>query len=182
MKVTETVFQNVQVLEPEIFFDERGHFFESFNQKTMNDLIGSEIIFVQDNQSRSKKGVLRGMHYQLPPMDQGKLIRVISGEIYDVVVDLRQSSKTFGQWFGVTLSEKNKKLIYIPSGFAHGFLTISDVADVLYKTTTYYAPDFERSFLWNDPEVNISWPGKTQPLLSDKDKHSTSFSNNVFFD
>ncbi|WOG26338.1 dTDP-4-dehydrorhamnose 3,5-epimerase [Endozoicomonas sp. 8E] len=181
MKVTDTPLPEVKVVEPLVLEDERGFFFESFNQKRFEEAIGYSVTFVQDNHSKSTKGVLRGLHYQLPPKAQGKLVRVVQGEVFDVAVDIRKSSPRFGQWVGEILSEDNKKQLWIPEGFAHGFLTLSETAAFLYKTTEYYTPQFEQCILWSDPVVKIEWPvvpyefpialGQT---LSDKDKQGVS--------
>jgi len=151
-----------------------GFFFESFNEKRFEDLTGVKKRFVQDNHSKSQKNVLRGLHYQIQ-QPQGKLVRVISGEVFDVAVDLRRSSSTFGQWVGVVLSEKNQRQLYIPEGFAHGFMVTSESAQFLYKTTDYWAPEFERTILWNDPTIAITWPLSGEPLLSNKDRAGTAF-------
>ncbi len=169
MKVTPTKIPDVLIIEPKVFGDERGFFFESFNQKAFNEAVGREITFVQDNHSKSSKNVLRGLHYQLPPKAQGKLVRVVQGEVFDVAVDIRKNSETFGQWVGEILSSENKKQFWIPPGFAHGFLTLSKTAEFLYKTTDYYTPDLERSIRWNDPDLAIMWPLEEDPLLSIKD-------------
>ena len=175
MIATPLAIPHVVLLDPRVFGDERGFFFESFNQKIFNDLIGQEVTFVQDNHSRSSKNVLRGLHYQCEHA-QGKLVRVIQGEVFDVVVDLRQSSKTFGQWIGERLSAENKKQLWIPEGFAHGFLVLSDSAEILYKTTDYYAPTSERILAWDDPFLGIDWPlDGAQPLLSAKDSQGLLF-------
>ena len=158
MKVTPTRIPDVLIIEPKVFGDERGFFFESFNQKAFNDAVGQEIAFVQDNHSKSAKNVLRGLHYQLPPKVQGKLVRVIHGEVFDVAVDIRKGSATYGQWIGEVLSAENKLQIWIPPGFAHGFLTLSETADFLYKTTDYYYPENERCILWNDKDLQVDWP------------------------
>lgn len=165
----------VILFEPKIFGDERGFFFESFNQKAFEEATGLSPSFVQDNHSKSTKGVLRGLHYQLPPMAQGKLVRVIQGEVFDVAVDIRKSSPTFGQWVGETLSAENKKQLWIPEGFAHGFATLSENAEFLYKTTNYYSPELERSIVWNDPKLNIDWKIPGQPKLANKDMQASSF-------
>lgn len=173
MQFITTKLFKVILLEPKVFEDERGFFFESY-QKQLFTGNGISSDFVQDNHSRSRHGTLRGLHYQIR-QPQGKLVRVVSGEIFDVAVDLRRSSPTFGQWFGVNLSAENKKQIWIPPGFAHGFYTVSEWAEMLYKTTDYYAPQFERTLLWNDPSIGIQWPipdGKS-PLLSPKDAAGT---------
>jgi dTDP-4-dehydrorhamnose 3,5-epimerase len=157
------------VLTPRFFRDERGFFTESYNKQAFAEAVGSDIQFVQDNHSRSTKGVLRGLHYQLPPHGQGKLVRTVVGEIFDVAVDIRRGSPTFGQWVGVRLSAENGKQLWIPEGFAHGFLTLSEHAEVLYKATAYYAPGSEGSVAWNDPDIGIEWPDSSAPLLSPKD-------------
>lgn len=169
MKVIDTAIADVKILEPKVFGDERGFFYESFNQKQFEAAIGREVQFVQDNHSRSVKGVLRGLHYQVS-QPQGKLVRVAVGEVFDVAVDIRKDSPTFGQWVGVTLSAENKRQLWIPEGLAHGFVVTSDVAEFLYKTTDYYAPEHERCILWNDPELAIDWPLAGEPTLSGKDK------------
>ncbi|WP_422409393.1 MULTISPECIES: dTDP-4-dehydrorhamnose 3,5-epimerase [unclassified Endozoicomonas] len=168
MKVTDTRLPEVKVIEPRVFEDERGFFFESFNQQRFEDSVGCSVSFVQDNHSKSTQGVLRGLHYQLPPKAQGKLVRVVQGEVFDVAVDIRQSSPTFGQWVGETLSAENKKQLWIPAGFAHGFLTLSEVAEFLYKTTDVYAPEYEHSIRWNDVSISIEWP-YLSPIVSKKD-------------
>ena len=169
MKVTPTVIPDVLIIEPKVFGDDRGFFFESFNQKTFNDATGLNLSFVQDNHSRSVKGVLRGLHYQVQQA-QGKLVRVMLGAVFDVAVDIRRSSPTFGQWVGVELTEQNHKQLWVPAGFAHGFLVLSESADFLYKTTDYYAPAHERCIAWNDPAIGIDWPSGLTPLLSPKDQ------------
>ena len=168
MKVTQTSIPGLLILEPKLFGDNRGFFMESFNARTFRELTGLDVDFVQDNHSRSSKGVLRGLHYQIQQA-QGKLVRVVRGSVFDVAVDLRRGSPTFGQWEGVELSEENQRQLWIPPGFAHGFLVTSDSADFLYKTTDYYAPEHERSLLWNDPAVGVAWPLEGEPLLSAKD-------------
>jgi len=169
MKVIETAIPGLLILEPKVFGDARGFFMESYNAKAFQDATGLDVNFVQDNHSRSGKGVLRGLHYQIEQA-QGKLVRVTRGSVFDAVVDLRKSSPTFGQWAGVELSEENSRQLWIPPGFAHGFLVTSDSADFLYKTTDYYAPQFERSLAWNDPTVGVEWPlAGAAPLLSAKD-------------
>lgn len=157
------------VLTPRFFRDERGFFTESFNRRAFAEAVGADIDFVQDNHSRSTRGVLRGLHYQLPPSAQGKLVRVVAGEIYDVAVDMRRASATFGRWFGIILSAEKGNQLWIPPGFAHGFLTLSDTADVLYKASAYYDPASERSVIWNDPDIGIAWNLAAEPILSDKD-------------
>ena len=168
MKVTPTSIPSVLIIEPKVFGDTRGFFFESFNQRDFNQATGLDVNFVQDNHSRSSKGVLRGLHYQIQ-QPQGKLVRVVHGSVFDVTVDLRKSSPTFGQWVGVELTEDNHRQLWIPPGFAHGFYVLSDSADFLYKTTDYYAPEFECSLIWNDPTIGIEWPLNTQPIISAKD-------------
>lgn len=174
MKVTKTVIPEVLIIEPKVFGDDRGFFFESFNQKAWLENTGVERTFVQDNHSRSGKGVLRGLHYQIEQA-QGKLVRVVAGEVYDVAVDIRKSSLTFGRWVGVHLSEENKKQLWVPEGFAHGFLVLSDRAEFLYRTTDYYAPEHERCIIWNDPDLAIDWPVDVEPQLSRKDAEGTLF-------
>lgn len=170
MNVVKTDIDGLLILEPKVFGDARGFFYESFNQQAFNAATGLDVQFVQDNHSRSSKGVLRGLHYQLPPHAQGKLVRCVRGAVFDVAVDIRSGSATFGKWVGVELSEDNNRQFWIPPGFAHGFVTLTDSADFLYKTTAYYAPTHDRSVLWNDPAIGIAWPdlGMT-PLLSGKD-------------
>jgi dTDP-4-dehydrorhamnose 3,5-epimerase len=170
MNVIATAIEGVLILEPKVFGDARGFFMESFNQKTFNDAVGREVVFVQDNHSRSAKGVLRGLHYQLPPHAQDKLVRVTQGSVFDVAVDVRRGSATFGQWVGVELTGENHRQMWLPAGMAHGFLVTSESADFLYKTTDYYAPTAERCIRWNDPALAIDWPtGGTEPLVSGKD-------------
>ncbi len=174
MKATELELSGLYLLEPEVFEDERGFFFESFNQTKFEQAIGRKVAFVQDNHSKSSKGVLRGLHYQ-DPKPQGKLIRVTQGEIFDVVVDIRRGSLTYGKWAGNYLSADNKKQHWIPVGFAHGFLVVSDFAEVLYKTTDYYAPEYEKSIAWDDPALSIPWPLSGAPKLSRKDQQGLQF-------
>lgn len=174
MQTTRLSIPDVILLTPKVFGDERGFFYESFNQQIFEELTGLKRAFVQDNHSKSQKGVLRGLHYQLPPKAQGKLVRVVQGEVFDVAVDIRKSSPTFGQWVGTTLSADNKQQMWIPEGFAHGFITLSETAEFLYKTTDYYAPEFERSIAWDDPAIGITWPFKDQPSLSVKDQQASS--------
>jgi dTDP-4-dehydrorhamnose 3,5-epimerase len=169
VKGTPTAIPEVLVIEPKVFGDERGFFFESFNQKTFNKATCLTESFVQDNHSRSTKGVLRGLHYQLE-QPQGKLVRVVRGAVFDVAVDIRKSSATFGKWVGVELTESSHKQLWIPPGFAHGFLVLSESADFLYKTTDYYAPEHERCIAWNDPQIGIQWPLDGEPNLSAKDQ------------
>lgn len=158
MKIIDTAISEVKIIEPSVFGDERGFFMESFNQAKFDEAVGYNVNFVQDNHSRSVKGVLRGLHYQLPPHAQGKLVRCVVGEVFDVAVDIRHSSATFGQWVGVHLSAENKRQLWIPEGFAHGFVTLSDSAEFLYKTTNYYAPTHDRSILWSDKDLAVNWP------------------------
>ena len=173
MKVTPLAIPAVLLIEPKVFGDDRGFFYESFNQKAFNEATGLEVSFVQDNHSKSEKNVLRGLHYQLPPRAQGKLVRVIAGEVFDAVVDIRRDSPTYGRWVGEVLSAENKRQMWIPPGFAHGFLVLSDTAEFLYKTTDYYTPELERSILWNDEALAIAWPLSAEPLLSAKDAQSS---------
>ncbi len=168
MKVTATAIPEVLIIEPKVFGDERGFFYESFNQRAFNEATGLAHNFVQDNHSRSSKGVLRGLHYQVQN-PQGKLVRVARGSVFDVAVDIRKSSPSFGQWVGVELSEQNHRQLWVPTGFAHGFLVTSDSADFLYKTTDYYAPQFERCIAWDDAAIGIEWPAGLAPQLSAKD-------------
>ena len=180
MKIKKTKIPEVVVLEPKVFGDERGFFLESYNQKNFEE-IGLGRNFVQDNHSRSARNVLRGLHYQLG-QPQGKLVRVVAGAIWDVAVDVRRSSATFGQWVAEELSAENKRMIWIPEGFAHGFVVTSDSADVLYKATDFYAPACERSLLWNDPQVGITWPLSGEPLLSQKDRAGVPLSQAEVFE
>ena len=168
MKVTATSIPEVLIIEPKLFGDERGFFYESFNQRAFNEATGLAHNFVQDNHSRSTKGVLRGLHYQVEN-PQGKLVRVARGSVFDVAVDIRKSSPNFGKWFGVELSEQNHRQLWVPPGFAHGFLVTSDSADFLYKTTDYYAPQFERCIAWDDAAIGVQWPAGLTPQLSAKD-------------
>ena len=172
MQVISTEISDVLLLEPKVFQDERGFFCESYNQKTFSDKTGLSVNFVQDNHSCSQQNVLRGLHYQTQ-QSQGKLIRVVVGSIFDVAVDVRKSSPTFSQWIGYTLSAENKRQLWIPSGFAHGFLALSETVEVLYKATNYYAPQYERTILWNDPDLAINWPIDRSPILSTKDQEGT---------
>ena len=168
MKVT-PLLGEVLLLEPKVFGDSRGFFFESFNQRRFDEAIGGSVAFVQDNHSRSARNVLRGLHYQIR-QPQGKLVRVVAGEVFDVVVDIRKGAPTFGKWIGEMLSAENKKQLWVPQGFAHGFLVVSDYAEFLYKTTDYYAPEHERCIAWNDPTLAIDWPIKGEPTLSARDR------------
>ena len=172
--VTETIFPEVLILTPEIFGDERGFFMESFNKRKFEIATGLKVDFVQDNHSRSAKNVLRGMHYQVKN-PQGKLVRVTDGEVYDVVIDMRISSNNFGRWFGLHLSSENNKQLWVPPGFAHGFLVLSETADFQYKTTNYWDPELERSLLWNDKLINIQWPLDSLPIVTEKDKNGSTF-------
>ena len=169
MKATATTIPDVLIIEPRVFGDARGFFFESFNRNAFAQATGLDLDFVQDNHSRSAKGVLRGLHYQIE-QPQGKLVRVVRGAVFDVAVDLRKNSATFGQWVGAELSEENSRQMWVPPGFAHGFLTLSESADFLYKTTDYYAPEFERCVAWDDPTIGIQWPAGMVPKLSGKDQ------------
>ena len=180
MKVIETALPDVLLLEPRVFEDERGHFFESYNKKTLKDL-GIDYEFVQDNHSRSKKGVLRGLHYQIQ-QPQGKLVRVIEGEVFDVAVDIRKSSPTCGQWAGFNLSASNKRIAWIPPGFAHGFLVLSEMAEFLYKTTDYWAAVHERCIRWNDCQIQIKWPLDTTPLMSVKDREAAPLREAIIYE
>ena len=175
MKLFPLTIPDVVLIEPKVFGDERGFFYESFNQAAFNEATGLNVTFVQDNHSKSAQNVLRGLHYQLPPKAQGKLVRVLVGEVFDVAVDIRKNSPTFGRWVGERLSAANKRQMWIPSGFAHGFVVLSESAEFLYKTTNYYAPECERSIFWNDPELRIEWPLIGEPLLSAKDERAPSF-------
>jgi dTDP-4-dehydrorhamnose 3,5-epimerase len=168
MQATRLAIPDVVLLEPKVFGDARGFFFESFNHAKFEDAIGRSVQFVQDNHSKSSQFVLRGLHYQINK-PQGKLVRVVQGEVFDVAVDLRKSSPTFGQWVGATLSAENKNQLWIPEGFAHGFVVLSETAEFLYKTTDYWYPEFERSLRWNDPDVAIDWPFTQEPVLAAKD-------------
>jgi dTDP-4-dehydrorhamnose 3,5-epimerase len=174
VKVQETPLKDCYIIEPAVFGDSRGFFMESFNQKKFNELTKTSCNFVQDNHSRSSKGVLRGLHYQIRK-PQGKLVRVVDGEVLDIAVDLRKSSPSFGKWFGCILSGENKKMVWVPEGFAHGFYVLSESADFLYKTTEYYAPEEERCIIWNDPVLEIDWKLNGEPMLSNKDKVGVSF-------
>jgi dTDP-4-dehydrorhamnose 3,5-epimerase len=174
MQVHPTSIPDVLLIEPKVFGDERGFFFESFSQRQWQQATGLNTVFVQHNHSRSAKNVLRGLHYQIQ-QPQGKLVRVVQGEVFDVAVDIRRSSPTFGQWAGEMLSAENKRLLWVPEGFAHGFLVLSERAEFLYLTTNYYAPEHERAIIWNDPDLNIAWPLAGEPALSAKDKQARLF-------
>lgn len=175
MKVLDTPLTGVKILEPQLYKDSRGFFMESYSRKVFDDLLGEPIEFVQDNHSRSTKGVLRGLHYQVSPKEQGKLVRVVVGEILDVVVDIRRDSPTFGQWASTILSSTNNRQLWIPPGFAHGFYVLSDVADCLYKTTSYYSSEHERSILWCDKQLGIDWQLFAEPSISEKDRVAPVF-------
>jgi len=170
VQATRLSIPDVILFTPKVFGDERGFFFESFNQQIFKEATGLKRAFVQDNHSKSQKGVLRGLHYQLPPKAQGKLVRVVQGEVFDVAIDIRKSSPTFGHWVGEILSAENKQQLWIPEGFAHGFVTLSETAEFLYKTTDYYAPELERCIAWNDDQIGIDWAYQDMPLLSSKDR------------
>lgn len=182
MKVIPTRLPEVVIVEPRILGDARGFFFESFNRRQFNQALSLDVDFVQDSHSRSAQGVLRGLHYQLAPHAQGKLVRVVHGEIFDVAVDVRKRSKTFGCWTGVRLSSENHRQLWIPQGFAHGFLVLSESAEVLYKTTDFYAPDAERGIRWDDPQLAIDWPLPGAPILSDKDRLAPLFADAEIFE
>lgn len=183
MKIIDTLIPEIKIIEPTVFGDERGFFFESFHQSRFEQAIGYAVNFIQDNHSRSAKSVLRGLHYQLPPHAQAKLVRCVQGEVFDVAVDIRRGSATFGKWVGVHLSAENKRQLWIPEGFAHGFVTLSESADFLYKTSNYYAAQSERAILWNDPELAIDWPlAGITPQLSAKDMQAKSFTMADLFD
>lgn len=182
MKLTPTAIPDVAIIEPRVFGDDRGFFFESFNARKFEELTGRNAVFVQDNHSRSARNVLRGLHYQIR-QPQGKLVRVISGAVFDVAVDIRKNSPTFGKWVGETLTEANRRMLWVPEGFAHGFLVLSDHAEFLYKTTDYWAPEFERSILWSDPDLGIAWPLDAEaPTLSAKDRDAVLFSDAEVFE
>lgn len=174
MHFTRLAIPEVLLIEPRVFGDDRGFFFESFNHAQFEEGVGHSVRFVQDNHSKSSKGVLRGLHYQIQ-QPQGKLVRVTQGEVFDVAVDIRKSSPTFGQWVGALLSAENKHQLWVPEGFAHGFVVLSETAEFLYKTTSYYSPNFERSILWNDKDIAIEWPIKITPIQSEKDKNANEF-------
>ncbi|MBU0961632.1 MAG: dTDP-4-dehydrorhamnose 3,5-epimerase [Proteobacteria bacterium] len=175
MKITATSIPDVLLIEPTVFGDERGFFFESYNEKIWEETTGLRTRFVQDNHSCSIAGVLRGIHYQIK-QPQGKMVRVVSGEVFDVAVDLRRSSPTFGQWVGERLSAQNKKCLWVPEGLGHGFLVLSEVAEFLYRTTDFWAPQHERCIIWNDPDIGIQWPLSGQPVLSEKDSQGSLLS------
>jgi dTDP-4-dehydrorhamnose 3,5-epimerase len=180
MNIIQTKIPDLLIIEPRVFEDSRGFFCESYNEKVFSEKLGLNVHFVQDNHSRSTKNVLRGLHYQIQ-QSQGKLVRVVVGSIFDVAVDLRKSSPTFGQWVSCILSAENKQQLWIPPGFAHGFCVISENAEVLYKTTDYYAPQHERCILWNDPDLGISWPLTEEPVVSTKDQKGQPFNKAEVF-
>ena len=181
MNAIRLTIPDVVLLEPKLFGDNRGFFFESFHQQRFNEAIGRTLSFVQDNHSKSAKGVLRGLHYQIQH-PQGKLVRVVSGAVFDVAVDIRKSSPTFGKWVGEVLSGENKKQMWVPAGFAHGFIVLSESAEFLYKTTDYWYPEFERSIAWDDPTLNINWPIDGLPQLSVKDRQAATLDRAELFD
>jgi len=181
MKFSLLSIPEIILLEPEIFDDERGFFYESFNKRIFQEVTGIKADFVQDNHSKSSKGVLRGLHYQLPPMSQGKLVRVIDGSVFDVAIDIRKESPTFGSWAGEILSSENKKQLWIPEGFAHGFLTLSKTAELLYKTTNYYSPKHDQCIIWNDEKIDIDWPISHSPLLNSRDEQGCKLKNAQIF-
>ena len=181
MNATQQRIPEVILFEPKVFGDDRGFFFESFNHKVFVEAVGHDVQFVQDNHSKSRQGVLRGLHYQIQQA-QGKLVRVVQGEVFDVAVDIRRSSPTFGQWVGVILNETNKHQLWVPPGFAHGFVVLSETAEFLYKTTDYYAPAHERSIAWNDPDLAIDWPISIAPSLSEKDLAGSSIKTAEVFE
>lgn len=177
MKVTPLSLPEVLLIEPKVFGDARGFFYESFNRRAFAEAVGADVDFVQDNHSKSARGVLRGLHYQLPPKAQGKLVRVVAGEVFDVAVDIRRDSPNFGRWASAVLSADNRRQLWIPPGFAHGFLVLSETAEFLYKTTDYWAPEFERAIAWNDPALAIDWPLAVAPTLSAKDAVAPSLAD-----
>ena len=182
MKATPLAIPDVVLLEPKVYEDSRGHFYESYNARTFAQAIGQAVDFVQDNHSLSQKGVVRGLHYQLDPAPQGKLVRAVAGEIFDVAVDVRRSSPTYGKWVSEILSAQNKRQVWIPVGFAHAFMALSDTAEVLYKATDFYHKAAERAIIWNDPDLAIAWPMTITPILSDKDGIAPRFVDAVTFD
>ena len=180
---TGAILEGLSVMKPKVYEDERGHFFERFNAASFADEIGRDVRFVQDNQSRSERGVVRGLHYQIDPSPQGKLVSCIRGEVFDVAVDIRRSSATFGGWFGIYLSDQNRCQLWIPVGFAHGFVALTDGAELLYKATAYYDPSAERSIKWDDPAIGIEWPLRgLLPILSDKDAAAPAVEESQVFD
>ncbi|MBZ8511026.1 dTDP-4-dehydrorhamnose 3,5-epimerase [Escherichia coli] len=176
MNVIKTEIPDVLIFEPKVFGDERGFFMESFNQKVFEEAVGRKVEFVQDNHSKSSRGVLRGLHYQKAPYAQAKLVRCVVGEVFDVAVDIRESSKTFGKWVGINLSAENKRQLWIPEGFAHGFLVLSDTAEFVYKTNNYYSKEHEAGLLWSDARIGIAWPKMGKIILSDKDRKNLCLS------
>jgi dTDP-4-dehydrorhamnose 3,5-epimerase len=182
LKITPTSLPEVCLIEPKVFGDARGYFYESFHQGAFDQAAGQHVSFVQDNHSLSQKGVLRGLHYQLPPFAQGKLVRVVEGEVFDVAVDIRKSSPQYGKWVGMHLSAENKRQLWIPAGFAHGFVTLSLTAQFCYKTTQYYSPTSERCIRWNDPALDIVWPLGLSPILSEKDAQGMRLHQAEVFD
>ena len=181
IELTKTGLPEVLFVKPQVFADERGFFFESFNKSDWLAATGLDCEFVQDNHSRSARGVLRGLHYQLPPAAQGKLVRALTGEIFDVAVDIRQGSPNFGKWTGQRLTAENRLQMWVPQGFAHGFLVLSETAEVLYKTTDYYNPEYERCILWSDAQLNIDWPAGIRPIVSKKDAAAPGFEQSDLF-
>jgi len=181
MNIIKTEIPDVLIFEPKVFGDDRGFFMESFNQKVFEEAVGRKVDFVQDNHSKSTKGVLRGLHYQLPPFAQAKLVRCVVGEVFDVAVDIRKDSETFGKWVGVHLSAENKRQLWIPEGFAHGFLVLSEHAEFLYKTNNYYNSNYERGIIFSDPTINIIWPYVDSTLLSlsEKDENADTIINKI---
>jgi dTDP-4-dehydrorhamnose 3,5-epimerase len=180
MKVSQGSISGILILDPDIFADERGFFLESYNERVFREMTGIDVTFVQDNHSRSMRNVLRGLHYQIK-QPQGKLVRVVVGETFDVAVDMRRASPTFGRWMAERLSAENRRMLWIPAGFAHGFLALTAVADVLYKTTDYYAPGDEHCIAWNDPDIGIVWPLTGAPIISDKDRRGVALNNAATF-
>ncbi|HAT7502870.1 dTDP-4-dehydrorhamnose 3,5-epimerase [Citrobacter braakii] len=180
MNIIKTDIPDVIIFEPKIFGDDRGFFFESYNQKAFQEVVGRKVEFVQDNHSKSTKNVLRGLHYQISPHEQGKLVRCVVGEVFDVAVDIRKSSSTFGKWIGTNLSAENKRQLWIPEGFAHGFLVLSDTAEFVYKTTNFYKKNSEAGIKWNDPDININWPTDGLVVLSEKDEKNKSLKELAF--
>lgn len=181
MKATPLAIPDVLLIEPKVFGDARGFFFESFNQQSFDEAVGAPVAFVQDNHSKSARGVLRGLHYQIQ-RPQGKLVRVVAGEVFDVAVDTRRNSPTFGRWVGALLSAENKHQLWVPAGFAHGFVTLSETAEFLYKTTDYWFPEHERCIAWNDPDIGIEWPGTDAPTLSAKDARGQALAQAEVYD
>ena len=182
MRALPLTLPEVLLLTPKVFGDDRGFFYESCNARVFSEVTGLQPDFVQDNHSRSVKGVLRGLHYQLSPHAQGKLVRVVQGEVFDVAVDIRRSSPTFGKWVGAVLSAENKQQLWIPTGFAHGFITLSETAEFVYKTTNFYSAKSERCIAWNDPQIAIGWPFEGEPLLSAKDQQGVALCQADVFD